>query len=663
MRQDNITFSLDIKNNSHIAKAWELFTECGELKTSNAVRKVISQSWHKSRELGIRPDIERAQTVITANEIEEKIRNEDLGCAGISVLDGLSDILRDTQHVVVLADSVGRIFYSVGHRQIKDKLEKINFRPGAAWSEQTVGPNGVGSPLSSGQPEVVMGHEHYCQGWHPWVCYGAPIYDSTGQNILGSVDITGPVKNLNREAMVLAMSVAQSIQSGLSILQYHRRELLREIAREKLQRWPSDGVMFLDENGFIVEYNSKAVKFLNLDSSEFFNTTVSQFFPDLSETVQRCFIEKKEIKINIHKEGQSGLLQPIKICIEPMMSNNKCLGTALIMIDSAQCNVVKKSVNPNPVSLQSKYTFKNIKGNSENIKKSVRIAKAAASDPLESNVLLYGETGTGKELLAHSIHAESGRKNGPFVAINCAALPRDLIESELFGYAPGAFTGASRNGLKGKFEAAHNGTLFLDEINSMSLELQAKFLRVLDSMEINRIGSVEPILVSARIIAAANEEINSAVEEGTFRIDLFHRLNAIEISIPKLSERGSDIVELANEFLEKQCIASGKEKITLSPEVTDIMQGYHWPGNIRELYNVCVCWVLTVSGSTVIYTDVPERISKVEITTRPIAAENIRSINDELIKQTLTKTGNNVSKAARILGIDRTTIYRRRRNW
>ncbi len=662
MRRDDVTFALDIGSNSHIAKAWETFTGFGDVSPST-VRNVISQSWIKSRELGICPETERAQTVISADEIEEKIKTEDLCNAGISTLDKLSDILYDTQHVAVLADARGQILYSTGHQQIQDKLERINFRPGGGWSEQHVGPNGVGTPLALGRPEIVMGYEHYCQGWHPWVCYGAPIHDVSGKILKGSIDITGPVKKFNKEAMALAISVAQSVQSGLSIIQFHRRELLREIGKERLQRWPSDGVMILDENGFIVEYNERAIRHLNLNPAKFLSKPILKLIPSMSESVQKSFQHKTQIEINIHMERQSGLLQPVRVRIEPVIKDNTCLGTALVMIDVNKIVRSKEMQVPAHYAPRSRYTFENIRGNSKKIKNTIRMAQAAAHDPLESNVLLIGETGTGKELLAHSIHSESTRSDGPFIAINCAAMPRDLIESELFGYVAGAFTGASRNGLKGKIESAHNGTFFLDEINSMSLDLQAKLLRVLDSMEINRVGSVKSVLVNVRVIAAADEAIHSGVEDGLFRMDLFHRLSVLEIPIPKLSDRGNDVIDLANEFLQTECMVAGREKLSLAPEVVNLMQSYNWPGNIRELNNVCVRWVLTVSGNIVAYADVPERISKFSVISRSLDADNLRSINDELIKRTLKQTGNNVSKAARILGIDRTTIYRRRRHW
>lgn len=668
--KEDINFPMDIRSNLNIAKAWESFTESGEIQTHTDVRKVIQQSWFKSRSLGIRPDVDRAQTVITADEIEEKVKGEDLGRVGISVLDELANTLKDTQHVIVLADPKGRIFYSVGHRQVQDKLERINFRPGGAWSEDLAGSNGVGTPIALGRPEIVMGYEHYCQGWHPWVCYGAPIYDQSGQQILGSVDITGPVKSLNLEVLALAISVANSIKSGLSIMQYHRRELLRDIAKQKLQQWHSDGAIVLDENGFIVEFNAKAAKYLNLESSELLNKSIAKYIPALSESIQRCYRTKKVVEINYHMQAKSGLMVPVRLHIEPMFKGDKCLGTTLVMVNTAQNSAITNDAKPRTLRPQSRFTFNNLKGNSQGIKNTIRLAKAAANDPLESNVLLYGETGTGKELLAHSIHSESKRCNGPFITVNCAAIPRELIESELFGYVAGAFTGANRNGQKGKFESAHNGTIFLDEINSLSMDLQAKFLRVLDSMEINRVGSTEPIQVNVRVIAAANELVNDAVEQGSFRSDLFHRLSVLEISIPKLMDRGDDIIELANEFLQKECLASGRGCISLSPEVKTIMKNYHWPGNIRELNNICTRWVLTVAGNTVTNDDIPEKLkinanksSSTEVIFNSGMANDMRSINDELIKQTLIKTDNNISKAARILGIDRTTIYRRRRNW
>ncbi len=660
MQQDTIGFSLDISSNSKVASAWENFTSSGQF-ISSTVRPIISQAWEKSRELGIPPQIDRAPTVISAEEIEEKVKKEDLCRAGVSALSKLEDVLHETEHVVVLGDAMGRILFSVGHEQIRDRLEKINFRPGGDWAENVVGPNGVGTPLRLGRPEIVMGHEHYCQGWHPWVCYGAPIFSATTNAIMGTVDITGPVSNISKNALALAISVAQSVQSGLSIIGYHRRELLRELGRELLKRWPSDGVLILDENEYIVEFNQRALKYLKLNSANFLNRTISQLLPSLSGTVSDCSQSRSQLEIKIHTERETGILQPIKVRLQPVFKGEQCLGVALIITDLCQSSQSKAlPVSQTP---RSKYSLRHIKGSSKKIKNATRLASAAAGDPLQSNVLLIGETGTGKEMLAHSIHSESSRAGAPFIAINCAAIPKDLIESELFGYVPGAFTGARRTGLKGKFESAHNGTLFLDEINSMSLELQAKLLRVLDSMEITPVGGVESMLVNVRVIAAANEKIYPAVEEGEFRLDLFHRLNVFEITVPALSDRGNDIIELANDFLRTECHAAGRNPLRLAPQVVELLLNYKWPGNVRELHNICVRWVLTVAGDTVSGEDVPEKFQRMVGGMEKIIGDSLRTVSDELIRRTLEQTNNNISCAARILGIDRTTIYRRRKHW
>ncbi|MCG8378764.1 MAG: sigma-54-dependent Fis family transcriptional regulator [Proteobacteria bacterium] len=646
-----------------VEKAWESFIGTGDL-SKPSVREVILKSWIKSRRKGLSPQTERAPTTLSVDELKEMARTMDLCQEGAPVMNKLSDILNDTQHVVVLADARGRILHSVGNEQVQDRLERINFKPGAAWSEDVAGSNGIGTPLSLRRPELVMGHEHYCRGWHPWVCYGAPVYDVTGTSIKGLVDVTGPVKDISKETMAMTISIAQSIQYCLTNLHFRRREELHELGKEKLRQWPGDGVMVLDENGYIVDYNDNAIRYLNLDPDKFFSRPISVLVPNLAKPIHQSYQSKNQLEMTTHSSKQSGLLLPVRVILEPIVKGNRSVGMVVIV------NEINKSVRPKSRRVptqslpQSRYTFENIRGSSEKIKTTICMARAAARDPLQSNVLLIGETGTGKELLAHSIHSDSALKNGPFIAINCAAIPHDLIESELFGYVAGAFTGASRDGLKGKFESAHNGTLFLDEINSMSLDLQAKFLRVLDSMEVSRVGSSESILVNVRIISAANESIHNLVEDGKFRLDLFHRLNVFEIPIPKLTDRGNDIIELANEFLQVECTIVGRETLQLSPDVEELMKNYNWPGNIRELNNICLRWVLTVPGKTISYVDVPERISKFELINRSIdSGDNLRSISDELIKRTLKQTGNNVSKAARILGIDRSTIYRRRRCW
>ena len=223
-------------------------------------------------------------------------------------------------------------------------------------------------------------------------------------------------------------------------------------------------------------------------------------------------------------------------------------------------------------------------------------------------MLILGESGTGKELIARAMHAESERGSRPFVAVNCSALPRELVESELFGYVAGAFTGARREGQAGKFEAAQGGTIFLDEIDSMPMEAQAKLLRVVETSEVVRLGSARPVALDVAIMAASVQDLRQRVEEGAFRLDLFHRLSVVEIVMPPLRERRGDIMLLAGVFLDKERAALGREPLAFSPEAAQRLMAYHWPGNIRELQNLCARWAMTATGPEIRSEDIPSQV-------------------------------------------------------
>jgi transcriptional regulator with PAS, ATPase and Fis domain len=287
-----------------------------------------------------------------------------------------------------------------------------------------------------------------------------------------------------------------------------------------------------------------------------------------------------------------------------------------------------------------------------------------ARGPRMKTVLILGESGTGKEVIAHAIHAGSNRAHKPFVAVNCGALPRELVESELFGYSSGAFTGARREGQAGKFEAANGGTIFLDEVDSMPMEVQAKLLRVIETNEVVRLGSANPIALDVAIISASGPDAWRRVEEGTCRLDLFHRLSVVEITMPPLRERLGDIPGLAAAFLDRECAELGRETLALSREAAGLLMAYDWPGNIRELQNLCARWAMTVAGREIRSEDVPAHLRGAA--RRGLEAPlggSLRGREDAIIREALVETGGRVAEAARRLGIDKTTIYRRRKRW
>lgn len=313
--------------------------------------------------------------------------------------------------------------------------------------------------------------------------------------------------------------------------------------------------------------------------------------------------------------------------------------------------------------LKTKYKFKNLIGDSEVMQRSFQfIEKIAATN---STVMICGESGTGKELVARAIHYNSDRKNEPMVPVNCGAIPEDLLESELFGYEKGAFTGALKTRI-GRFELANGGTVFLDEIGDMSPALQVKILRVLQEHEFERLGGVKSIKVDIRVIAATHRDLEKAVKQGTFREDLYYRLNVIPFILPPLRERGSDIPLLANHFIGKFNIEKKQNINGISPEALKCLTRYHWPGNVRELENLMERLVILKGKGVIEQEDLPEKllgaewsnaVPSMDIPDSGISFNTaVSEFERELILRALKKTNWIKNRAAKLLQLKRTTL-------
>lgn len=280
----------------------------------------------------------------------------------------------------------------------------------------------------------------------------------------------------------------------------------------------------------------------------------------------------------------------------------------------------------------------------------------------ESSVIICGETGTGKELIARALHFGSDRRDRPFVAVNCAAIPRELLESELFGYERGAFTGAVSRRI-GRFEEASGGTLFLDEIGELELSIQAKLLRVLQEREIERLGSNKKIKVHFRLVSSTNRDIEREVKVANFRKDLLYRLNVIQINVPLLRERKDDIPLLVSDFVNEFCIRE-KKVLTVSDEMMRIFQDYHWPGNVRQLRNVIERAVVLSKGDTITPRELPEEfISLKKREGLLYSLKTLSELESEAVRNALRACNGNKSKAARLLGISRKALYKRLKDW
>jgi transcriptional regulator with PAS, ATPase and Fis domain len=319
----------------------------------------------------------------------------------------------------------------------------------------------------------------------------------------------------------------------------------------------------------------------------------------------------------------------------------------------------------------ARYTFDSIIGASTALQESLAAARKAARG--HANVLLQGPSGVGKEVFAQAIHNASHRTGGPFIAINCAALPRDLIESELFGYAPGSFTGAGRDGRPGKFEAASGGTIFLDEISELPIDVQAKLLRVLQEREVVRVGDTRGIPVDVRVVSASNRDLQAMSQRREFREDLYYRCHVIGINLPSLAERRDDIPVLANHFLRKYGQRLGKPVFQIDGDALRVLMDFDWPGNVRELENVLERIVNMVDGEVITVRDLPPAIREFEspvpvstAATEGAGADAVRTLADlerAAIAEALRLCGYNVSEAARRLGIAKPTLYAKIRHY
>jgi len=305
--------------------------------------------------------------------------------------------------------------------------------------------------------------------------------------------------------------------------------------------------------------------------------------------------------------------------------------------------------------LVRKYEFAQMVGKSKKMRQLFRmIEKIARAD---CTVLLRGESGTGKELISRAIHHNSVRKEEPFVVINCAAVPESILEAEFFGYEKGAFTDAGYK-KKGMFEVADKGTIFLDEISDMSLRMQAKILRVIEEKRFNHLGSTKPIQVDARILAATNKDLEKMIQQGTFREDLYYRLNVVSVLAPPLREKKEDILLLAQHFLTKYTAHHGKKVKSISPQVMDHLRRYSWPGNVRELENAMERAIVLSSGEIILLEDLPPYLQP----TFPSTESSPSSLEEgerKLILDALRATRGNQSRAAQLLGIHRTTLWRK----
>ncbi|MBZ2174130.1 sigma 54-interacting transcriptional regulator [Schnuerera sp. xch1] len=433
-----------------------------------------------------------------------------------------------------------------------------------------------------------------------------------------------------------------------------------------------EGIICIDKKGYITIFNDSARKLLKYHHNKLIGKKIGFILPELQleDTLFSGITETEVIK---NLKGTKFMISKI-----PIVVDNEIVNTVAILRDIDEIQKAEEKIRQDIAITGhcAKYTFDDVIGCSEATKETIRIGKEYAK--VNSTVLIEGETGTGKEIIAQSIHKHSNRSNKPFVAVNCAALPENLLESELFGYAPGAFTGADRKGKRGLFEQAHTGTIFLDEISEMNQLLQGRLLRVLQEKQVMRVGDNKLIPIDVRVIAATNKNLHTLVSSGKFRDDLYYRLNVLRMKLVPLRNRREDIPYLLNYFIKIYCDKLGKNTMTFSSEATEYLSKYSWPGNVRELRNFCERLTVMTTKTKILLEDITNQVLNIEVNhnkrDKPIDIfrannnlfehtlnlDNMEKVN---IKLALRDSNGSIMNAAKELGISRTTLWRKMKKY
>ncbi|MFC1799053.1 sigma-54-dependent Fis family transcriptional regulator [Thermodesulfobacteriota bacterium] len=645
------------KHQPELLKAWQQFTTNGKIE-KNIVPAHIAESWIRSRDYNIDPYNISADAYLDGDQYRKLInRNKHLINIASPILKNLFASFGKAYFVVALYDRDGYHLLRLAQPEDLRLREKQGIRMGLRFDEETVGTCGVSLAKRLKKPLRVVGCEHYLSLLHRLSSVYAPIFHPGADDLLGVIAVGGAsfIHYPHAESIVVAASTAIE-----NLLELDKAKEELSVYSKSLQLTIDsldDCIIVVDRNGHVYEMNMPARKLLGLAQADTLNMPVSSLpsCEPLNELIRNTLNApdpksgRTECSI-----GPKTFIVEVKTAYDEW---NHVKGVLVQMKDIQDLSRTFQGVT----EYQPRYSIENIIGSSKTIGEIKHMVQIAAST--EGPVIIEGESGTGKEVVAQAIHNAGNRRNKPFVAINCAAIPLELIEATIFGHEKGAFTGATRTQI-GKFELAEGGTVFLDEIADMPEPMQAKMLRAIGERRIERVGGKDPIPIDVRILAATNKNLIEQVQKMNFRQDLFYRLNVFRIVIPPLRERKEDIPDLVYYFINEFAPVLKKRILKVSRNYIDTLSAQYFPGNVRELRNAIQysmartdASVLTPAHLKGFFLQEPlgEKMS-IKI---PQKGERLAEMEKQIILDTLEVCQGNKTKAARMLGIGRATLYRR----
>jgi len=605
------------------------------------VRPYILRSWKRSRAAHV-PSVGLPVAMIGPGEFQEVLRRHAflVDCASRVMEELLENILPSTS-CIVLTDADGVFLHTVGDGAGYGRGSCCLMR-GLISRESVDGTTSMGICLEEKIPVCVLGCEHYNPHFDGWSCAAAPIFDNEGE-LAGTLSLTLERDKFHQHTFGLVIAAARAITEQMRL-----KTLLQEI--QTVMELLGEAVVVLDAGGNLRLMNRYAKRLFHVRG----DVTGRDFTSIATEAGGRspAFTGQKV------KDGECSMQLADGTALH-------CLFSSSPIPDGGLCITLRETRRVHALTnrfsgAKAVYDFSDIKGDAPAMGQALRLARVASGNSMTT--LILGESGVGKELFAQAIHNGGARRDQPFVVVNCGAIPRDLVQSELFGYEAGAFTGANRQGAPGKFELADGGTLFLDEIGDMPLSAQVSLLRVLQEGEVTRVGGKRPTRVDVRVVAATHRDLTAAVHNGTFRQDLYYRLNILVITVPPLRRRQEDIAALARFFLQKTAKSLHRQVTEFAPEAMEWLLSYSWPGNVRELENLVERMTVVAEGTRIELADLPPECLRG--TSCPPAGNNPGSglggdTGTQGLADALRAAKGNVRAAAKELGVSRVTLYAR----
>lgn len=606
------------------------------------VSALVADSWQRSLKAGLDPCARETEAPhISAQQLVRfKERERELIDYATPAMAYMASQTRDSGSIIALSNVDGVLLHTCGDANFVDRASRVHISPGASWNEAHRGTNAVGTALALGAPTVVTGGEHFFECHQLLTCAAAPISDSRGQ-LLGILDISGIQTSYHPHTFGLIRATAQMIENRLFLARHgadirlHFHPLAEGIGTL------AEGVIAISHDGWLVGANPTGLALLSLKRGDPRQVQIDQLVGIGIDALIDWGRRRTDEPLFIPRGTQGGLFIRVEMSRHPM-------------------TVAIPAVSDSPDEKSAPDALQQLDTGDARMAVAVRRARRVMDKAIP--LLIFGDTGVGKELFAKAIHQSGPRKDHPFVAVNCAALPETLIEAELFGYASGAYTGARKDGSPGRLREANGGTLFLDEIGDMPYSLQARLLRVLQERVVVPLGGGRALPIDFALISATNCHLREAVDAGRFRADLYYRINGMTLTLPPLRER-SDFNLLVASLLET---FEPKRRVILSSSVAKAFANHSWPGNLRELANALrtACALLENGESSIDWIHLSEDlISDIEqgrdgSMSKPRPG-TLHSKMDKTILRAIDTTQGNIADAARRLGISRTTLYRR----